>query len=258
MTADPNPDRTNGASGAWTSSGDLPAVAAPTQLEEIELPTSLGDVVFTRLRDAIIDKSLPPGARIAEGAIAQELGVSRTPVRETLWRLRQMGLIEVAGRKGYQVAHPSRQAIEHAYELREALEVFSTGVAAERATDEELAAIHDAGRASLAGAEAGDLDEFRRWDQEFHERATRSARNPRLKMLIEDTWALVTTLRTRDFLYDQASIDCGRAHVVIGDALVRRDRADVERLMRLHIHQVRDYVLLALDDRKSAAVASAT
>ncbi len=222
------------------------------------MPPSLGDAVFARLRDAIIDKSFPPGARIAEGVIAQKLGVSRTPVRETLWRLRQMGLIEVTGRKGYRVAPPSREAIEHAYELREALEVFSAGLATERATDEELAAIHDAGRASLAGAQTGDLDEFRHWDQEFHERATRSARNPRLKLLIEDTWALVTTLRTRDFLYEKASVECGGAHVAVGDAMVRRDRSEVERLMRLHIHQVRDYVLQAQDERDGAVIGTST
>ena len=107
-----------------------PAAVPFAQLEGIVVPTSLGEVVFERMRDAIIDKSLPPGSRIAEWAIAEQLGVSRTPVRETLWRLRQMGLIETVGRKGYQVAHPSRTAIEQAYEVHEALQVLATGVAA--------------------------------------------------------------------------------------------------------------------------------
>jgi DNA-binding GntR family transcriptional regulator len=231
---------------------DDPPARAMAQLEEIQLPTSLGEVVFARLRDAIIDKSLPPGARVAEWAIAKQLGVSRTPVRETLWRLRQMGLVEVAGRKGYQVAYPSRQAIEQAYELREALEGFSAGVASERATDEELQTILDAASASLEGATNGDIAEFLRWDKTFHEGATQLASNPRLKMLVEDTWALVMTLRTRDFLYEHASLECGRAHVTIGEAMVRRDRAAVEQLMRRHIQQVRDYVLTADSQQQPA------
>lgn len=231
-----------------------PALAM-AQLEEIAAPTSLGEVVFERLRDAIIDKSLPPGARVAEWAIAEQLGVSRTPVRETLWRLRQMGLIELAGRKGYRVAYPSRHAIEQAYELREALEGFAAGAAAERASDAELQVTLDAANASLVGAANGDIAEFLRWDAKFHEGATQLAGNARLKMLVDDSWALVMTLRSRDFLYERASLECGRAHVEIGEAMVRRERPLVEQLMRLHIQQVRDYVLKADEARQKGALA---
>lgn len=232
----------------------VPAAAACGQLEGIVVPTSLGEIVFARLRDAIIDKSLPPGSRIAEWAIAEQLGVSRTPVRETLWRLRQMGLIEAVGRKGYQVAYPSRAAIEQAYEVHEALQVLAAGVAVQRATDEELAAIGEAARASLEGAENGDVEEFLRRDDEFHERITRAAQNSRLKLVIDDTAALVLTLRARDFLYQKASVECGRAHVAIGDAMVRRDRPDSEAQMRVHIQQVRDYVLEADSERQDGVV----
>jgi GntR family transcriptional regulator, rspAB operon transcriptional repressor len=251
MTTPAEPTRDGRGSGP-TTDGVPAAVAAP--LEGIVVPTSLGEAVFERLRDAIIDKSLPPGSRIAEWAIAQQLGVSRTPVRETLWRLRQMGLIEAVGRKGYQVAYPSRTAIEQAYEVHEALQVLAAGVAVERGSDEELAAIRDAALASLAGATNGDMDEFLRWDDEFHERITRAAQNSRLKLVIDDTAALVLTLRARDFLYQKASVECGRAHVAIGEAMLRRDRPESERQMRAHIQQVRDYVLEADSERQDGVV----
>ena len=233
---------------------DGAALPAPAQLAGIQVPTSLGEIVFARVRDAIIDKSLPPGARIAEWAIAEQLGVSRTPVRETLWRLRQMGLVEAVGRKGYQVAHPSRTAIEQAYEVHEALQVLAAGVAAERASEGALAGIRDAAMASLDGALQGDMTEFLRWDDEFHERVTQAAQNPRLKLVIDDTAALVLTLRARDFLYEKASVECGRAHVAIGDAIVRRERAEAESQMRRHIQQVRDYVLEADSEREEPSV----
>ena len=253
MTTTPAEPTRGGRDPSLTTDG-VPAAAASAQLEGIVVPTSLGEVVFARLRDAIIDKSLPPGSRIAEWAIAEQLGVSRTPVRETLWRLRQMGLIEAVGRKGYQVAYPSRSAIEQAYEVHEALQVLAAGVAVQRATDEELAEIRDAARASLAGAANGDVDEFLRWDDEFHERITRAAQNARLKLVIDDTAALVLTLRARDFLYQKASVECGRAHVAIGDAMVRRDRPESEAQMRAHIQQVRDYVLEADSERQDGVV----
>jgi DNA-binding GntR family transcriptional regulator len=187
--------------------------------------------------------------------IAEQLGVSRTPVRETLWRLRQMGLIEATGRKGYRVANPSRSAIEQAYEVHEALQVLAAGVATERASDGGLAAVRDAAVASLDGARHGEMGEFLRWDDEFHERVTRAAENPRLKLVIDDTAALVLTLRSRDFLYQKASVECGRAHVAIGDAMVQRDRPGAESEMRRHIQQVRDYVLEADSGRVDGEVA---
>lgn len=229
---------------AGVLSGGASDEAAPP-LVEIEPPDSLGDVVFARLRDAIIDRSLAPGARITEGDLSVRLGVSRTPVRETLWRLRQMGLIESVGRKGYQVALPSRKAIEQAYELRDALEVFAAGLAGLRASDAELKAIEAAAAASLRGAENGDMAEFRRWDGEFHDLICQASGNPRLQTHVTDTWALVITLRERDYLYDLASVACGSAHVAIAEAMGRRDREQVERLMRAHIRQVCDYVLEA-------------
>ena len=98
------------------------------------------------------------------------------------------------------------------------------------------------------------MDEFLRWDDAFHERITRAAQNARLKLVIDDTAALVLTLRARDFLYQKASVECGRAHVAIGDAMVRRDRPESELQMRAHIQQVRDYVLEADSEREDGVV----
>lgn len=229
-----------------------PAEGAPALLGEIVAPASLGEMVFDRLRDAIIDRSLPPGARVAEWVIAEQLGVSRTPVRETLWRLRQMGLIEAVGRKGYRVAYPSRTAIEQAYEVHEALQVLAVGLATERATAENLDAIREAARASLAGAENGSAAEFLRWDDEFHERITGGAQNPRLKVLVDDTAALVLTLRAPEFLYERAALECARQHVEIGDAMAHRNRVEAEGQMRGHIQRVRDYVLEGDSGRQNA------
>ena len=113
----------------------------------------------------------------------------------------------------------------------------------------------DAAKASLVGAANGDIAEFIRWDAKFHEGTMQLANNARLKMLVDDSWALVMTLRARDFLYERASLECGQAHVAIGEAMVKRDRPLVEQLMRLHIQQVRDYVLKADEARQRGALA---
>ncbi len=220
-------------------------------LDPVSLP-SLSSVVFQSVRAAIIDKSIPPGSRLTEANLAERLNTSKTPVRETLLRLRQIGLVEPVGRRGYRVVQPSRRAIEQAYEVREALEGMAAGIAADRARAEDRAAMVRAAAHSLQGALEGDLAEFRRWDEEFHRLVARATDNPRLQAVIEDSADLVVTLRSRDLPYAQASVECGRHHETIAAAIARGDRALAESGMREHIRLVSGYVLgdrrLLLDD----------
>jgi DNA-binding GntR family transcriptional regulator len=80
-----------------------PGTAAPTEvehvlspLEPLATPTRLSDVVFERIKSAILNGALPAGAPIKDADLAQQLGVSRMPVREALQRLSRIGLVEVA------------------------------------------------------------------------------------------------------------------------------------------------------------------
>jgi len=67
---------------------------------------TLTDMVFESIKSAIIEKSLPPGSRVSEAALATQLNVSKTPVRETLLRLRHIGLVHLTG-GGLRVVTPS-------------------------------------------------------------------------------------------------------------------------------------------------------
>src|SRR2546421_11249040 len=98
---------------------------AEVQFQPLEAPERLADMVYEAIRQSIMDKTLAPGSRVTESGIAQQLGVSKTPVREALLRLRRIGVIEPEGVRGARVVSPSRAAIREAYEIREALEVFA-------------------------------------------------------------------------------------------------------------------------------------
>lgn len=210
--------------------------------------SNLVDLVFEQVRAAILDKSLAPGLRVTEAGLAKHLNVSKTPVREALLRLRQIGLIEDDGRRGGRVIAPSQIAIEHAFEVREALEAFTAAAAAERATEDERASIAVAARQSLEGAEAGDRTAFSHWDGVFHERIASATANPRLMSLIDDTCALIATLRTRDLPHSGASVECARGHVAIATAIEARDATRAAGEMRAHLRKVKEYVLEALAD----------
>ena len=223
--------------------------AKPTMATLEKLRSSnLVDLVFEQLRNAILDKSLPPGLRVTEAGLAKHLDVSKTPVREALLRLRQIGLIEDDGRRGGRVIAPSRVAIEHAFEVREALETFTARAAAERASAASRATIVAAAGNSLEGAEAGDREAFTTWDATFHGRICAVSDNPRLTALVEDAGALITTLRRRDLPHARASIECAQGHVRIARAIDSQDADGAAAEMRTHLRQVKSYVLEALED----------
>lgn len=209
-------------------------------------PDSLSDVVYETIRDAIINRVIAPGARLTEAGLAQQLNVSKTPVREALLKLRQIGLVEPTGRRGGRVTLPSRSSIQHAYEARQALESFAAEVVAERGSDADIAAIVDAAQRCLAAAEAGDFEGFRTWDSVFHEKIGEATANPRLSELIANLFALIGALRRRDVPHAEGSVACARAHVQIGEALRRRDPDAARKRMRDHVRQVEGYVLASL------------
>jgi DNA-binding GntR family transcriptional regulator len=204
---------------------------------------SLSERVFEAIRTAIVTKSLPPGTRLTETYLAQQLDVSKTPVREALLRLREIGLIEPDGRRGGRVIRASRDVMVSAYEVREALEVFAARTAAMRATDEQRKEIAATAERSLQGARDGDEGEFGHWDTLFHTHVTNVLDNPRLTALLDGTFALIVSLRTRDLPKREDSIACGEAHVLVAEAIAAGDEDAAERGMREHIHYVRDFVL---------------
>ena len=96
------------------------------------------DWVYEEVRQAIIELRLKPGEALREAAIAEQLGVSKTPVREALARLEQEGLVETTSFKGAVVSGYSPEDLQEVYELRELLEGAAARAAATSASDEAL------------------------------------------------------------------------------------------------------------------------
>jgi DNA-binding GntR family transcriptional regulator len=225
----------------------IPTSASRTDTTQFSLslharPERLTGVVYDAILQAIVDRRIPPGARITEVGLAGQLGVSKTPVREALLKLRQVGVIEMEGARTLRVVSPSRAAIRDAYEAREALEVFAARKAAERASPSQIETIREAARRSLDAARAGDQDEFRRQDGLFHRAIGEAAANDKVTELVDDVITLIRTLRQRDLPHIAASIDCGEAHTRIAEAVAGRDADLAAHEMREHIRRVQGYV----------------
>jgi DNA-binding GntR family transcriptional regulator len=226
------------------SGHEVPAV--PRALEPLVThAATLTDMVFESIKSAIIEKSLPPGSRVSEAALAAQLNVSKTPVRETLLRLRHIGLVQLTG-SGLRVIKPSIEVIKEAYEHRSGLERIAAELAAKRVKPVNVAAIRDAASASLTCAQSDRADDFRRWDKEFHSLIARSSANGLLEAAIADSLVLTSVLRVRDIPTASGdSLRCGQAHVTIAQAIANGDHRVAADEMQHHIEHVMSMVLTA-------------
>ncbi len=214
-------------------------------------------MVYETIRDAINTHMIEPGSRVTEAGLAQQLNVSKTPVREALMKLRQVGLVEPIGRRGGRVLVPSRAAIQQAYETREALEIYAAELVAERGSAADISAISEAARRSLAAAEAGDVAGFDEWDITFHGKISEATGNTRLRELANDTFELVTALRRQEAPLAHESVACAQAHVRIAEAIAQRDPELARRAVRAHVREVEGRALASLAiDQLAVAAAS--
>ena len=216
-------------------------------------PESLSQRVYTTIRNAVVSKALMPGTVVSEAAVAQQLTVSKTPVREALLRLQSIGLVEQDGGRGLRVVLPSEARIRQAYEVRWALEGVLARLGALRADPETQESICAAADQSLAKAEAGDIEGFKHWDRAFHRAVADAAENPRLAELALDAVSLASVLRERDVPGVEDAISCGHQHVAISQAIRRREAGEAAAAAEQHVRDVQQMVLDAFIPRFTAA-----
>ncbi|HBY92505.1 MAG: GntR family transcriptional regulator [Ardenticatenaceae bacterium] len=214
----------------------------------IDRPEGLTDLAYNAIRQAIIEHQLKPGESVSEASLAEMLNVSKTPVRESLIRLREVGLIVFDGNRGARIVDPTIETIKDAYEVREALEGFSVRLAFAHLTPEALDELELAAGRSIECAVEEDIAGFQEWDQQFHFGIATLAGNERLYKLLRDNSDLVRTFRQLTVSRPLwATVECATAHQEIVTALRRRDQQGAVEGMQRHIQDVRNRVLQVLE-----------
>ena len=141
------------------------------RLEPIRLDSyqPLREVVCETLRDAVRRGVLKPGERLMEIQLAEELGVSRTPVREAIRKLEMEGYVIMMPRRGTYIADLSIRDINEVFEIRTSLESLASGLAAERITEDELEKLQRLLVQIGTHIKSGDMESIVRTDTEFHD-----------------------------------------------------------------------------------------
>jgi len=148
-------------------------------LQDVGDAGTTADAVHRVLRQAVVDGAIAPGERLRSDALANELRVSRTPVREALRKLEAEGLVQRAG-AGLVVRSLSERDLTEVFYVREALEGMAARLAAENATPDEIADIRHLIEDMDTIRRGGDVRALRRLTAEFHQAVCRASRNGRL------------------------------------------------------------------------------
>jgi DNA-binding GntR family transcriptional regulator len=198
------------------------------------------DDVTARIRQAIVDDALAPGARIRQEDIATMLGTSRIPVREALRQLQGEGLVVVVPHSGAHVAQLDLAELSELYTIREAIEPVAIGASAAAMSDEQLGhlrALYD--RLSRIGPAAG--EDWLEADRCFHLATFASARMPALLALIEGYWNRTQHHRRAymRIIGSERRELIAVEHRLLMDALERRDANDAALLQALHVRRTR-------------------
>lgn len=220
---------------------------APIKLDSYQ---PLREVVCESLREAIRNGVLKPGERIMEIQLAEELGVSRTPVREAIRKLELEGYVVMMPRRGTYVANMSIRDINEIFEIRTALESLSNGLAAEHITDEELEHLQRLLVIIGGYIKDGNIEKIVETDIEFHDLMYHAARNQRLVGIISNLRDQLTRFRTLSMSYPgrlEATLD---EHKAIVEAIANGDRKAASKAAEQHMENSEKTLLKAMDEMK--------
>lgn len=217
---------------------------APVKLDSYQ---PLREVVCESLRDAIRRGVLKPGERLMEIQLSEELGVSRTPVREAIRKLEQEGYVIMMPRRGTYVATMSIRDINEIFEIRTALESLSNGLAAERITEEELEHLQRLLVIIGGYIKENDIEKIVDTDIEFHDLLYHAARNTRLVGIISNLRDQLTRFRTLSMSYPGRLEATLEEHREIVEAIAQGNVEVARKAAEKHMENSEKTLLQAMD-----------
>ena len=196
----------------------------------------LRDEVFNTLREKILKGVYKPGERLMEIHLADQLGVSRTPIREAIRMLELEGLVKMVPRKGAQVAKISKEDLQDVLEVRKALDTLSVKLACERITEDEIKLLNNAEREFEKALASKDVRDIAEADVAFHDVIHSATKNGRLKSMISNLAERIYRYR---FEYITQQSDGGKTlmleHREIMRCIESRDVESAVKATEIHI-----------------------
>jgi DNA-binding GntR family transcriptional regulator len=203
---------------------------------------SLREQALSTIKQGILDSRYSPGSLLSENQLAEELQISRTPIREAMRELAGSGLVRILPQRGIIVSELSMQDVVEVYQLREQLECFAIRIAAGRLSPADAEVLRTDHREAVEHMRSGRLQAAYDSSVRMHARIIELAQNNRLVQFMNQ-------LGDQVHRFGMLTLRHGRVepalteHGEIIDALIRHDADSAETLMRQHLRADRDLAL---------------
>jgi len=196
---------------------------------------SLGGVVFNRIRENILNGVYKDNEELKENALATEIGVSRTPVREALRQLELEGLVRIVPNKGAYVTGITLKDVRDIYEMRSLLEGLCAKKAAENVTDDIISDLESIVELSEFYCEKGKIDMVLELDNKFHQKLYQTAGSKLLRHTLTDFHHYLERMRKATLTDHDRAKNSNEEHRAILEAMRERNGEKASALATTHI-----------------------
>ena len=203
----------------------------------------LREILYEELKRQILVGEIAPGTRMMEVELAEDMGVSRTPVREAIRKLEKEGLVTIEPRRGAYASDISIKDMVDVLEVRQMLEGMAASMAAQKVTEEEKLDFVEANSAYKNAVKKGNIEEIIRYDELFHQLIVSYSGNKTLNQLLSQVQELA--LRFRYIYYDDFSRyeNMPVEHEEIEEAIISGDTQKAKVVAEEHVERLKKFVI---------------
>jgi DNA-binding GntR family transcriptional regulator len=213
-------------------------------LEQIDIkrPPTIREEVFKHLRKKILTGEIRPGDRLIESKLADEIRISRTPIREALHNLEKEKLIQSIPRVGYVVREISRDEVEEICEIRASLETLAAKWAAAQITATELRRLERNIQQTAKSIEKNDTRAVVRLDTEFHDIICSASKSPRIEEISQTLRDHMLRFRMKGLCIPEIAYRSNEGHRRILQAIKSGDPQEIESAVSFHLNSTKKNV----------------
>lgn len=203
----------------------------------------LREIVYEELKRQIMIGEIPPGTRMMEVELAEDMGVSRTPIREAIRKLEKEGLVSIEPRRGAYASEISIKDMVDVLEVREFLESMAAGLAAKKINQEDGEKISKVSQAYKKAVESGRTEEIIKADELFHRLIVECSGNKTLIQMMNQVQELA--LRFRYIYYEDFSRykNMPYEHQEIVDAIISGNEEMAKEKADSHVRRLKEFVI---------------
>lgn len=214
-----------------------------SNLKAITQPLPLAKIAYESLRDSILTGQLIPGEIYNEMALAKELGISRTPVREALLELSSQGLVTYLPRKGVMIKHYTKRDVEEIFELRKAIELAALEKVVKASPPYDLSKLEKSLNDQRKAWKRNDPDAYIKFDRVFHLAFCEMIGNRRFFSILENIRDLIHLMAIQALEREGRGKEVIQEHAVVIQAIKEGKRGVARKAMDYHLEKSKEAVL---------------